>query len=168
MTTLPERLLAAASGMDTAGNTITARLLREAATALQPSAGGEVVPDAWLWICNGKPVNAFLYKPGEGDPEHWQPKGYSAKPLYLASPAQADGFVLDAEKLTAWLDEQLHDAESSWIDTLQELWEDGHDVPSSTEYPALWIAERLPGYLAASTPPSAPRAGDTAQDSGQG
>jgi len=157
MTTLPERLLAAASGMDTAGNTITARLLREAATALQPSAGGEVVPDAWLWICNGKPVNAFLYKPGEGDPEHWQPKGYSAKPLYLASPAQADGWVRVPDHYDANIAYAACVLEQSTcaIDRL--------NAPPLRKLVSLM--RKKPNLTAA---PSAPRAGDTAQDSGQG
>lgn len=51
--------------------------------------------------------------------------------------------------LQAWVAEQLSSAESHWIDTLQERWEDGDDVPDREHFVSLWIAERLPAAPAA-------------------
>ena len=43
-------------------------------------------PGAWLWLRNGRPVNAFLHEPKYAGDAYWVESGYSAEPLYLAPP----------------------------------------------------------------------------------
>jgi hypothetical protein len=52
-------------------------------TGISNNAIEKCEPVAWLWLQNGKPVNAFLHDPDLRD-EYWQKKEYSKKPLYTS------------------------------------------------------------------------------------
>lgn len=103
MTTLPERLLAYANDpmwIDHAE--VPKSLLREAATALQPSVGGEVVD-----VC---PDHGMYYKRGCASCDADIDMLTRIEPPDLASPTQPSGFVLVPVELT---DEMLNAAQET-------------------------------------------------------
>lgn len=161
MTTLPERLLAAASGMDTAGNTITARLLREAATALQPSAGG-VVETMINHTRDPHCIGCYVIRWNDG------------APVAECNECRATVALLDGLAFPAQPSDARDAARYRWLRDIKRVSEGVAEggIYIGIESREIWaLCEEAADAAidaALTAAPSAPRAGDTAQDSGQG
>lgn len=97
MTTLPERLLIAAEILEgIGGQSALAATVREAATALQPSVGGEVVETMINHARDPHCIGCYVVRWNDGAPvAECNECGATVALLDgLASLAQADGFVL--------------------------------------------------------------------------
>jgi len=160
MTTLPERLQDFADffpvtcGLDREA----VALLREAATALQPSVGG-VVETMINHTRDPHCIGCYVIRWNDGAPvaECNECRATVALLDGLASPAQADGWVRVPDHYDANIAYAACVLEQSTcaIDRL--------NAPPLRKLVSLM--RKKPNLTAA---PSAPRAGDTAQDSGQG
>jgi hypothetical protein len=94
-------------------------------------------PDAWLWLQNGQPVNAFLHEPSMND-DYWEGRGFSKKPLWT--------FIQDTfqARVAAWAIECFGEEETqNQLIRCDRKLEEDLEFLQSVNYPK----ERIPALV---------------------